>query len=58
MQGSDVKSYHYPVIFNENISDVVGKHGRILSIVNFVFNIVFDNVGYVFVKIVQWGSII
>ena len=41
------------IIFNINISDVVGNHGRILGIVIF-FNISFKNVSYVFVKILQW----
>ena len=41
------------IIFNINIPDVVGNHGRILGIVIF-FNISFKNVSYVFVKILQW----
>ena len=41
------------VIFNGNIFDVVGKRGRILGIVIFIFNISFKNDSYVFVKIVQ-----
>ena len=41
------------IIFNINISDVDGNHGRILGIVIF-FNISFKNVSYVFVKILQW----
>ena len=33
VQGSDVKLYHYIIIFNGNISDVVGKRGNILGVV-------------------------
>ena len=49
---------HYLIIFNGNISDVVGKGGRILGIVIFIFNINFKNVSYVFVKIVPRGATI
>ena len=34
-----------------SISDVVGKRGRILGVVIFIFNISFKNVSYVFVKL-------
>ena len=47
VQGSDL-------ILNGNISDVVGKHGKILGIVIFIFK----NVRYVFVKTTQWGATI
>ena len=39
VQGGDVKWRHYFVIFNGNISDVVGKRGRIFGVVIFIFNI-------------------
>ena len=51
VQGCDVKWYHHLVIFNRTISDTVGKPGRILSVVIFIFNIK-KNVNYVFVNIV------
>ena len=35
-----MKWYHYFVIFTGNISDVVGKGGRILGVVIFIFNII------------------
>ena len=35
------------------ISDVVGKCGRISGVVILIFNISFQNVSYVIVKIVQ-----
>ena len=35
-----------------NISDVVGKRGRILGIIISILNINFKNVSYVFVKFV------
>ena len=54
--GSDVKLYHYLIFFNENISDAVGKCGKILAIVIFNFHISFQNIKYVFVKTVQWGA--
>ena len=41
-----------PLPCNGNISEVVGKRGRILGIVIFVFNTSFQNVNHVFVKIV------
>ena len=34
----------------------VGKHGRILCVVIFIFNIIYKNVSYVFVKFIQWGT--
>ena len=38
---------------------IVGKLGRILGIVAFIFNTDFQNVSYVFVnKTVQWAAII
>ena len=38
---------------------IVGKLGRILGIVAFIFNTNFQNVSYVFVnKTVQWAAII
>ena len=40
VQGRDIESYHYLVNFNGNISDVVGKRGRILGTVIFIFNII------------------
>ena len=36
VQGSDVKGYHYFIIFNGNISDVVGKRCRIFGIAIFI----------------------
>ena len=54
----DVKSYHHHLNFNWSISDVVGKHGRILDVVIFIFNIS-GKVRYVFVKkTIQWGATI
>ena len=41
------------IIFNGNISDVVGKRGRILVVVIFIFDISFQNFGYVFPEILQ-----
>ena len=38
------------------ISDVVGKHGRILGVVIFIFDINFENVSNAFVEIVQQGA--
>ena len=49
---------NYLFIFDGNISDIVGKHGRILVVIIFMFNISFKNVSYVFVKIVQLGATI
>ena len=49
---------NYLVIFDGNISDIVGKRGRILGVIIFMSNISFKNVSYVFVKIVQLGATI
>ena len=49
---------HYLIIFNKNISDLVGKRGRILGVFIFILNISFQNINYVFVKIVQCGTTI
>ena len=51
LHGCDVKWYHHLTIFNGTISDTVGKPGRILSVVIFIFNIK-KNVSYAFVNIV------
>ena len=42
----------YFVIFNGDISDALGKGGRILDIVIFIFNISIQNVNYVFVMVI------
>ena len=34
----------------------MGKRGRILYVVIFIFNISFKNVSYAFIKIVLWGA--
>ena len=48
------------VIFNGNISNVVGKRGRILGVVIFIFNTSFRNFSSIFdctmYKIGQWGT--
>ena len=36
-----------------SFSDVIGKFGRTLGVVIFMFNISFQNVSYIFVTIVQ-----
>ena len=46
------------IISNGNISDIVGKRGRILGVAIFIFNISFQNVSYVLVKTIQWGATI
>ena len=38
-QGSDFKWYYYLIIFNGNVSDVVGKRGRTLGFVIFILDI-------------------
>ena len=43
-------------MFYGNISDAVGKGGRTLGVVIFIFDTVFKDVSCVFVKIVQWGA--
>ena len=53
---SDIKWYHYLVIFNGSISGVFGKCGRILGTIIFILNISFQNVSHVFVKNVQWET--
>ena len=58
VQGSDVKLYHYLIIFHGNNSDADGKCGRILGVIIFMLNISLKNVSYVVVKIVQWGATI
>ena len=52
--GGDVKWYHYLAIFNEKIFDV-GKPGRILDVAIFIFNIHFQNVGFVIAQL--WSFI-
>ena len=37
----------YLVIFKGNISDLIGKCGRVLGVAIFIFNISFKNVSYV-----------
>ena len=38
---------------NANTPNVVGKFSRILGVIIFIFNINFQNISYVFVKIVS-----
>ena len=57
VQGSDIRWYHCFFIFNENISEVVGKRDGVISVVVFIFGISFQNVSFVFVgKTVEWGD--
>ena len=51
VQRNDVKWYHYFIVFNGNIPDVVRKRSRILGVVIFIFNIDFQNICYVFVQL-------